>query len=128
MIIALRKIATVGLLMLSTAGLVSLAVSPAEAGRFRRLLPPVQQEVLPPAAVDFAQNLDDGTDSYATDGPADPELTIRPRESARIARQTVPGAKVLNVRLLPSGIYAVTLRGDGKLTRVMVDGRSGDIL
>ena len=49
-------------------------------------------------------------------------------DQARIARQAMPGAKVLNVKLLPSGIYAVTLRGGGRLTRVMVDGRSGDIL
>ena len=78
--------------------------------------------------MDFAQNVDPGPDGFAADGPDDPGLTIRPREAARIARQTVPGAKVLNVRLLPSGIYAVTLRGDGKLTRVMVDGQTGDIL
>jgi len=55
-------------------------------------------------------------------------VSIRPREAARIARQAYPGSRVLKVNLLPSGIYAVTLRGNGELTRVMVDGQTGEIL
>ena len=52
-------------------------------------------------------------------------LPIKPSQAASIAKGLVPGARVLKVKLLPSGVYAVTLRGDGKLTRVMVDGQTG---
>jgi hypothetical protein len=55
-------------------------------------------------------------------------LEIRPRQAAAIARDAYPGTRVLRVRLLPNGIYAVTLRGQGRLVRVMVDGRTGAIL
>ncbi|MCA0433512.1 MAG: PepSY domain-containing protein [Proteobacteria bacterium] len=55
----------------------------------------------------------------------DNNLPISEREAANIAQGMVPGARVLKVKLLPSGTYAVTLRGDGKLTRVMVDGQTG---
>jgi hypothetical protein len=121
----MKRIAAVFLLLVTAAGIAS---APADAKRLRRY-PMLGQNYLiptPPDAVDFAQNMD-GAQDYADPG-AGGDLAIRPREAASIARQVVPGAKVLNVRLLPSGVYAVTLRGDGKLTRVMVDGRSGDIL
>ncbi len=64
--------------------------------------------------------------SYDSQGGV--EVAIRPREAARIARQSMPGFRVLKVTLLPSGNYAVTLRGKGELTRVLIDGLSGDIL
>lgn len=116
------------LLLAMAAGVGSAMTSPAEAGRLKRPFIAVQPDLqfLPRSdTMDLAQAEDDGG---AYDSPVDEALTIRPREAARIARQMVPGAKVLNVRLLPSGVYAVTLRGDGQLTRVMVDGRTGDIL
>lgn len=120
----LNRIVAVVLLLVTAGAIVS---APAEAGKVRRL--PLNGQIYlvptPPNAIDFAQSMDEAQD-YGD--PSAGDLMIRPREAARIARQMVPGAKVLNVRLLPSGVYAVTLRGDGKLTRVMVDGRSGDIL
>jgi hypothetical protein len=73
-----------------------------------------------------AQSDEDG--NYDDGSSAGSDIVIRPREAARIARSVMPGSRVLKVKLLPSGIYAVTLRGGGELTRVMVDGRSGEIL
>lgn len=114
------------------AGLLLNGASPAEAGRSKRHIPMQDNgefmQAAPPNTMDYAQGQFDADPSFDTTQDQDQDVNIRPREAARIARQAVPGAKVLNVRLLPSGIYAVTLRGDGKLTRVMVDGRSGDIL
>jgi hypothetical protein len=114
------RLVAIFLLLAGTAGMASLAVTPAEAGRLKLRLPPPM--------FDMAQGFEDENGEFGGDPAMDNDISIRPREAARIARETVPGAKVLNVRLLPSGVYAVTLRGDGKLTRVMVDGRSGDIL
>ncbi|MBL8790218.1 MAG: PepSY domain-containing protein [Rhizobiales bacterium] len=129
----LTRIAAFILPLATAAGLLLNLAGPAEAGRLKRAYRfPDQGEFLravPPDTMDFAQvqNPDFGDDE-GMGGSMDQRVSIRPREAARIARQAVPGAKVLNVKLLPSGVYAVTLRGDGKLTRVMVDGRSGDIL
>ncbi len=119
------------LVLASMAGTVGVPPLSAEAGqlkqmrrelRLQRLAPP------PPDNWDVAQGADEDFPDDGAENPGDAGLTIRPRQAARIARGMVPGSKVLNVKLLPSGVYAVTLRGDGKLTRVMVDGRSGDIL
>jgi uncharacterized membrane protein YkoI len=52
---------------------------------------------------------------------------IQPSEAANIARDANPGSKVLNVKLLPSGVYAVTLKQGGSVSRVMVDATSGAI-
>ncbi len=54
-------------------------------------------------------------------------LPISAREAASIAKSTVPGARVLKVKPLSSGDYAVTLKGDGKLTRVIVNGYTGAV-
>ena len=54
-------------------------------------------------------------------------LPISARQAASIAKRMVPGARVLKVVLLSSGEYAVTLKGDGKLTRVTVNGYSGAV-
>jgi hypothetical protein len=54
-------------------------------------------------------------------------LRIRPSQAAAIALGENPGAKVVGVKLLPSGIYAVTLRDDYNVMRVMVDGNSGAV-
>ena len=52
---------------------------------------------------------------------------IQPSEAASIARDAYPDAKVLNVKLLPNGVYAVTLKQGGSVSRVMVDATSGAI-
>jgi uncharacterized membrane protein YkoI len=53
------------------------------------------------------------------------QYAIQPSEAANIARDANPGAKVLNVKLLPNGVYAVTLKQGGSVSRVMVDANSG---
>ena len=55
------------------------------------------------------------------------QFPIAPSEAAIIAKDSVPGSKVLNVKLLPSGVYAVTLKVGGSVTRVMVDATSGAV-
>jgi uncharacterized membrane protein YkoI len=55
------------------------------------------------------------------------EYPIAPSEAANIARDSNPGSKVLSVKLLPSGVYAVTLKNGGSVSRVMVDATSGAI-
>ena len=132
----LTRIFAIFLLLASTAGSVGLLSSSAEAGRLKVMNREIRTQRLAPPQVapwDVAQGVDDpafddGGGDFGAGEPGVGDVTIRPRQAARIARDMVPGSKVLNVRLLPSGVYAVTLRGDGKLTRVMVDGRSGDIL
>jgi uncharacterized membrane protein YkoI len=55
------------------------------------------------------------------------QFPITPSQAANIALDANPGAKVLNVKLLPSGVYAVTLKNGGSVSRVMVDATSGSI-
>ena len=55
------------------------------------------------------------------------QYPIQPSEAANIARDSNPGSKVLNVKLLPNGVYAVTLKQGGSVSRVMVDATSGAI-
>lgn len=107
-----------------------LAQSGLAEAKQKRLLPriwieqPQDLEINPYRAAQYEEDQDDPSlDGGQTDG-----VIIRPREAARIAKNATPGYRVLKVKLLPSGIYAVTLRGEGRLTRVMVDGRSGEIL
>ncbi len=52
---------------------------------------------------------------------------IPPSEAAAIARDQVPGAKVVGVKLLSNGWYAVTLRAKGSVTRVMVNAQDGSV-
>ncbi len=52
---------------------------------------------------------------------------IPPSEAAAIARDVVPGAKVVGVKLLSNGWYAVTLRSKGSVTRVMVNATDGSV-
>lgn len=61
----------------------------------------------------------------AADNSAD--YPIQPSEAASIARDAYPDSKVLNVKLLPNGVYAVTLKMGGSVSRVMVDATSGAI-
>lgn len=55
------------------------------------------------------------------------ETRITPSEAASIAQDAVPGAKLLKVKLLSSGVYAVTLRAKGSVIRVMVSADDGSI-
>jgi hypothetical protein len=55
------------------------------------------------------------------------QYPIQPSEAANIARDANPDSKVLNVKLLPNGVYAVTLKKGGSVSRVMVDATSGAI-
>jgi uncharacterized membrane protein YkoI len=55
------------------------------------------------------------------------QFPIRPSEAALIAKDANPDSKVLNVKLLPSGVYAVTLKIGGSVARVMVDATTGAI-
>jgi hypothetical protein len=40
----------------------------------------------------------------------------------------MPGAKVVGVKLWPSGVYAVTLKSASSVARVMVSGSDGSVL
>ncbi len=53
------------------------------------------------------------------------QLPIAPSEAAAIAQDQVPGSTVVGVKLLPGGRYAVTLRTESSVTRVIVDGQDG---
>jgi uncharacterized membrane protein YkoI len=63
-------------------------------------------------------------DGYGDDTGA---AAISPSQAASIAKRSWPGSKVLRVQLLPSGVYAVTLKQGGEVSRVMVDATSGDL-
>lgn len=54
-------------------------------------------------------------------------LAIQPSEAAAIAQAQWPGSKVVKVKLR-GDIYAVTLRTDNSLVRVLVSGQDGSIL
>jgi uncharacterized membrane protein YkoI len=56
------------------------------------------------------------------------EVEVSPSQAASIAKQSWPGSKVLRVQLLPSGVYAVTLKQGGEVSRVLVDASSGAIV
>jgi hypothetical protein len=55
------------------------------------------------------------------------QVAIAPSEAASITQSAVPGAKVVGVKLLPNGFYAVTLRGQGSVMRVMVSAIDGSV-
>lgn len=66
----------------------------------------------------------DGSDGYGDESG----YAISPSQAASIAKGSWPGSKVLRVQLLPSGIYAVTLKQGGEVSRVLVDASSGDLV
>ena len=66
-------------------------------------------------------------DSFIQIADSSADFPIQPSEAASIARDAYPDAKVLNVKLLPNGVYAVTLKVGGSVSRVMVDATSGAI-
>jgi hypothetical protein len=56
-----------------------------------------------------------------------PEVRIKPSQAAAIAQAQVPYSKVVKVRLLPRGDYAVTLVAEGNVTRIFIDGQDGSV-
>jgi hypothetical protein len=93
------------------------SVSPAIAGKFR-----LGHKIYQYEQSQLSQYADEA-ESY---GNAD--YPVSPAEAANIARSSWPGAKVLRVQLLPSGVYAVTLKQHGEVSRVLVDATSGSIV
>jgi uncharacterized membrane protein YkoI len=75
--------------------------------------------------------LADSPDAFQNPEPFDQiaqeDQGIPPSEAAAIARDQVPGAKVVGVKLLSNGWYAVTLRTKGSVTRVMVNASDGSV-
>jgi uncharacterized membrane protein YkoI len=59
---------------------------------------------------------------------ASADYPIHQAEAAMIAKSANPGATVLSVKLLPSGVYAVTLKVGGSVLQVMVDATTGAII
>ncbi len=72
---------------------------------------------------DELESLDDPAFELAQDS----DVRITPSEAAAIAQDAVPGAAVLKVKLLSSGVYAVTLKAKGSVLRVMVSADDGSI-
>jgi hypothetical protein len=56
-----------------------------------------------------------------------PSVRIKPSQAAAIAKAQVPYSKVIKLRLLPRGDYAVTLVAEGNVTRVFVNGQDGSV-
>ena len=54
-------------------------------------------------------------------------VKVSPSQAAAIAQGQVPGAKVVGVKLLPSGNYAVTLKTDSSVARITVSGADGSV-
>lgn len=50
---------------------------------------------------------------------------IKPGQALIIAQRLVPNSKGIGVKLLPGGNYAVTLRRNNQLQRVIIDGDTG---
>jgi uncharacterized membrane protein YkoI len=92
----------------------------AEAGRFRPRHNCNQDQAYIQTAQYAGEN-----DGYG-DGNTDGSYAVSPSQAASIAKGTWPGAKVLRVQLLPSGVYAVTLKQGGEVSRVLVDANSGE--
>ena len=52
---------------------------------------------------------------------------IPPSQAAAIAQGQVPDSKVVKVKLLPGGLYAVTLVTNGKVSKIIVNGVDGSV-
>lgn len=91
----------------------------AEAGQFK--LGHKYNKII--AGADEYSQLSEGEDGYG-----DAQVAVSPSQAASIAKQSWPGSKVLRVQLLPSGVYAVTLKQGGEVSRVLVDASSGSIV
>ena len=84
---------------------------------------PVQAATIDTQKANAAVTAED--DTFAV---AEGDYAISESQAADIAQSTQPNAKVIKVKLLPTGVYAVTLKEGGNVTRVMVDANSGAIL
>jgi uncharacterized membrane protein YkoI len=82
---------------------------------------------LPSAAQTLLDDLPELDDEPRMEMAQEDGGQITPSEAAAIAQDAVPGAKVLKVKLLSSGDYAVTLRVKGSVMRVMVNSQDGSI-
>lgn len=54
-------------------------------------------------------------------------VLIKPSQALIIAQRLVPNSKGINVRLLPGGNYAVTLKRKNQVQRVIIDGETGEL-
>jgi hypothetical protein len=50
---------------------------------------------------------------------------IKPSQALIIALRVIPNSKAVGVKLLPGGNYAVTLKRNNQLQRVIIDGDTG---
>jgi hypothetical protein len=82
---------------------------------------------LPAAAQSRLLDEPDYGDEIGLELVQDSGAQIAPSEAAAIAQDTMPGAKVLKVKLLSSGVYAVTLKVQGSVVKVMVSAEDGSI-
>jgi uncharacterized membrane protein YkoI len=109
-------------------GLIGLATLTGAEARERR------RPLVTPSEIAVGIDVEDGYDQSddqdygnAQLAQQDSDYGIPPSEAAAIARDAVPGARVVGVRLLSNGYYAVTLRAKGSVTRVLVNARDGSI-
>jgi hypothetical protein len=52
---------------------------------------------------------------------------IKPSQALIIAQRLLPNSKAVGVRLLPGGNYAVTLKRNKDVRRLIIDGQSGEV-
>ena len=107
-----------GAVFASLVALGLLWAASAEAGQFR-----LGQKYANDAESYEISQYQNQNDGYETGGYA-----ITPSQAASIAKRSWPGSKVLRVQLLPSGVYAVTLKQGGEVSRVLVDASSGSLV
>ena len=94
--------------------------------RFLSLVLALALAVLPASAQSQPDDFMEDPAIYQDAQAAEPQVT--PSDAAAIAQDAVPGSRVLKVKLLPSGDYAVTLKVKGSVMRVVVSGIDGSIL
>ena len=70
---------------------------------------------------------DAGGAAFVQTAQSEGEFPVSASDAAEIARNSIPGSKVLKVKLLPSGVYAVTLKDGDNVSKVMVDATTGNI-
>jgi hypothetical protein len=106
------------------------SLSPAEGRERRRPLAEMVEQFLEPDSRsyrDYEQESEAEQGGYDQLAQQDQDIGIRPSEAAAIARDVVPGARVVGVKLLSNGYYAVTLRTKGSVTRVLVNAQDGSV-
>jgi hypothetical protein len=118
---------TIPWVLLAVIAVGQTVVAPAEAKQRRLADELAYDEAFDPDYGPYRQRR--AAQEYPEDGEYDlaQEAQIAPSEAAAIAKSVVPGAKVVRVKLLPSGYYAVTLRAKGSVTRVMVSATDGSV-